>query len=54
MHNGFKYGLSEYCQLAEHLAIDLFYWFKAHPAGKEDYFKMQTDFGFGLIHHVNC
>ena len=32
VHNGFKYGLSEYGQLAEQLAIDLFYWFKAHPA----------------------
>ena len=39
VHNGLKHGLSEYGQLAEKLAIDLFYWFKAHPACKEDYFK---------------
>lgn len=57
VHNGFKYGLSEYGQLAEQLAIDLFYWFKAHPARKEDYFKTQTDLGFDeqlFLRHVNC
>lgn len=57
VHNGFKYGLSEYGQLAEQLAIDLFYWFKAHPAHKEDYFKTLTDLGFYeqlFIRHVNC
>ena len=57
MHNGFKYGLSEYGQLAEQLAIDLFYWFKAHPAPKEDYFKTQTDLGFDeqlFLRNVNC
>ena len=55
VHNGLKYGLSEHGQLAEQLAIDLFYWFKAHPAHK-DYFKTQTDLGFDqqlFIRHVN-
>ena len=50
VHNSFKYGLSEYGQLAEQLGIDLFYWFKAHPARKEDYLKMQKLF----IRHVSC
>ena len=57
VHNGFKYGLSEYGQLAEQLAIDLFYWFKAHPARKEDYFKTQNELGFDeqlFIRHVSC
>lgn len=52
-------GLVEFrvCQVAEQLAIDLFCWFKAHPARKEDYFKTQNDPGFDeqlLIRHVNC
>ena len=46
VHNGFKHGLFEYGQFAEQLAFDLFYWFKAHPACKEDYFRAQTDLGF--------
>ena len=55
VHNGFKHALSEYGQHAEQLALDLFYWFKAHPARKEDYFKAQTDLGFDeqlFIRHV--
>lgn len=36
VHNGFKHGLFEYGQLAKQLALDVFYWFKAHPAHKED------------------
>ena len=55
VHNGFKHALSEYGQHAEQLALDLFYWFKAHPTRKEDYFKAQTDLGFDeqlFIRHV--
>ena len=40
LYNDFKYDWSEYGQLAEQLAIDLFYWFKTHPARKKEYFKM--------------
>ncbi|PFX23157.1 hypothetical protein AWC38_SpisGene12315 [Stylophora pistillata] len=46
VHNSFRRALSEYGQHTEQLALDLFYWFKAHPARKEDYFKAQTNLGF--------
>lgn len=55
VHNGFKHGLFEYGQLAKQLALDVFYWFKAHPAHKEDYFRAQTDLGIDeqlFIRHV--
>ena len=42
VYNDLKHGLSEYGQLAEQLAIDLFFWFKAHPIPRKHYFKMKT------------
>ena len=46
VYNDFKHGLSKYGQLAEKLATDLYYWFKAHPAHKKGCFKIQTSLGF--------
>ena len=57
VHNAFKYGLQTYGQDAEQLTLDIFYWFRAHPCRKEDFF--DTQMGLGLdeelfLRHVQC
>ena len=57
VHNAFKHAIQVYGQQAEQLAIDLFYWFKAHPCRKEDYFDTQLGLGFTeelFLRHVQC
>ena len=39
VHNVFRNGLDDFGQEAEQLVIDLFYFLKASPCLKEDYFE---------------
>ena len=41
VHNAFRKGLDDFGQEAEQLVIDLFYFLKASPCRKEDYFETQ-------------
>ena len=57
VYNAFKQGLQVYGQQAEQLALDVFYWFRAHPCRKEDFF--DTQLGLELdeeffLGHVQC